>query len=196
MKTTAIYAYSAGATGLKRLQTWALCGALALAGVLGAGQAAAANDTWEGSTPFATGLGNRVINALAASPDGLTVYAGTGSGTVLRYVYSDTTPDAFSFTAQTGAGLGTVATSNSITVAGINSAASISITGGEYQIGSASWTNSVGTLNIGDTVKVRITAAGSYSTVTQATLTIGSASAVFNVTTTTPALKRWAPRPH
>jgi trimeric autotransporter adhesin len=46
---------------------------------------------WTGSGPFATGLGNRVINALAISSDGATVYAGTGSGTVL--IYSITPPD-------------------------------------------------------------------------------------------------------
>jgi len=44
--------------------------------------AQAAPNQWNGSGPFATGLGNRVINALAVSPDGKTVYAGTGSGTV------------------------------------------------------------------------------------------------------------------
>jgi hypothetical protein len=40
---------------------------------------------WSGSGPFATGLGNRVISALALSPDGKTVYSGTGSGTVFSY---------------------------------------------------------------------------------------------------------------
>jgi hypothetical protein len=42
---------------------------------------------WNGSGPFATGLGDRVITALAVSPSGLVVYAGTGSGTVFSYMY-------------------------------------------------------------------------------------------------------------
>jgi hypothetical protein len=48
----------------------------------------AANDTWEGSGPFATGTGNRVIQSLLAASDNETVYSGTGSGTVLKYVIS------------------------------------------------------------------------------------------------------------
>jgi hypothetical protein len=49
--------------------------------------ASAAVSSWSGAGPFTTGAGNQVINALALSPDGLTVYAGTGSGTVLSYQY-------------------------------------------------------------------------------------------------------------
>lgn len=50
--------------------------------------ASAATDTWEGSGPFATGQGDRVVGALAVSPDGGAVYAGTGSGTVFRYTHA------------------------------------------------------------------------------------------------------------
>lgn len=61
---------------------------LAICALLLAGSALAATDTWEGSGPFATGTGNKVINALAAAGDNETVYSGTGSGTVFRYVIS------------------------------------------------------------------------------------------------------------
>lgn len=47
--------------------------------------ASAGSNQWSGSGPFATGLGNRVIHALAISGDAKTVYAGTGSGTVFSY---------------------------------------------------------------------------------------------------------------
>lgn len=51
----------------------------------------AADNTWSGSGPFATGLGNRVINALAVRDDGTAVFCGTGSGTVfLRDIKSPT----------------------------------------------------------------------------------------------------------
>jgi hypothetical protein len=43
---------------------------------------------WSGSGPFAPGPGNQIITTLAISPDGKTVYAGTGSGTVLSYTYA------------------------------------------------------------------------------------------------------------
>ncbi|MDP4028457.1 MAG: hypothetical protein Q8P42_05755, partial [Gallionella sp.] len=147
------------------------------------GTSAHAVDSWEGSTPFATGLGNRVIGALAVSPDSMTAYAGTGSGTVFRYVYSDAVPDAFTFTAQTGAALNSVATSNAITVAGINSAANIGIAGGTYSVNGGAYTAVAGTVNNGDTVTLKQTSSGSFSTLTTATLTIGGVAGAFDVTT-------------
>ena len=95
----------------------------------------------------------------------------------------DTSPDAFSFTAQTGAALSSTATSNTITVSGINSASPISISGGSYKIGSGSYVTSSATVNNGDTVTVQQSASGSGNTLTTATLTIGGSSAAFNVTT-------------
>ena len=48
--------------------------------------AIAADNTWTGSGPFATGLGNRVITALTVDPTNpLLIYAGTGSETVFQY---------------------------------------------------------------------------------------------------------------
>ena len=95
----------------------------------------------------------------------------------------DTTPDPFTFTAQTGVALNTTVTSNTITVSGINSAASITITGGTYSINSGSYTSSAGTVNNGNTVTVRQTSSGSYSSTTNATLTIGGVNGTFSVTT-------------
>lgn len=95
----------------------------------------------------------------------------------------NTTPDAFSFIAQTGAALNSVATSNTITVAGINSASAISIVGGTYSIGGGAYVSTPGSVNNGDTVTVRQTASASYNTLTTATLTIGGVSGAFNVTT-------------
>jgi hypothetical protein len=96
---------------------------------------------------------------------------------------NDSTPDQFTFTDQTGVALSTVITSDTITVTGINTAANISITGGEYSINSGSYTSSSGTVNNGNTVTVRQTSSGSYSTKTNATLTIGGISDTFSVTT-------------
>jgi WD40 repeat protein len=50
---------------------------------LSSGGAQAAFTQWSGSGPFATGDGNRVITALAVSPDGRALFAGSLSGTVL-----------------------------------------------------------------------------------------------------------------
>jgi len=96
---------------------------------------------------------------------------------------TDTTPDAFAFTAQTGAALSTATVSNAITVAGINSAAAITIVGGSYAVNGGAYTTGAGTVNNGDTVAVKLTSSSSYSTAATATLTIGGVSAAFSVTT-------------
>lgn len=107
---------------------------------------------------------------------------------------SDTTPDPFSFTDQTNAVRSTQLTSNAITVSGIGSAASISISGGGGQYeknNSGTWVSTSGTVNNRDTVKVRHTSSASFSTATNTTLTIGGVSDTFTTTTeaqdTTPA---------
>lgn len=96
---------------------------------------------------------------------------------------TDTIPNAFVFTAQSGAALSAATTSDTITVAGINSAAAITIAGGSYAINGGAYTTGAGTVNNGDTVTVQQTSSGSYSTLTSATLTVGGVSAAFNVTT-------------
>jgi hypothetical protein len=46
----------------------------------------AADNTWTGDGPFKTGLGNRVITAIAVDPTNPDlIYAGTGSGTIFSY---------------------------------------------------------------------------------------------------------------
>lgn len=56
---------------------------------------------WTGTGPFATGLGNRVISALAVNPGSEIVYSGTVSGTVFSYAV--TPPAAATGGAATGA---------------------------------------------------------------------------------------------
>ena len=97
----------------------------------------------------------------------------------------NTMPDAFSFTAQTDVPLNTVVTSNSITVRGINTAAQISIMGGEYSINGGAYTSVVGTVMDDQTVKVQLTSSATFGTTTNAVLTIGGISGIFTVTTIT-----------
>lgn len=106
----------------------------------------------------------------------------TFTSTTLALV-SDTTPDAFTFTDQTGVALNTTITSNTITVSGINAAASISITGGTYSINGGAYTSATGTVTNGQTVSVRHTSSASNSTATNTTLTIGGISDTFTSTT-------------
>lgn len=77
-------------------------------------------------------------------------------------------------------------TSNSITVSGINSPASIAVSGAgssEYRVNNDAWTSATGTVNNGDTVRVRHTSASTNSTLTTTTLNIGGVSGSFATTT-------------
>ncbi len=73
--------------------------------------------------------------------------------------------------------------SNPITVAGITGPTPISITGGEYKIGTGTYTSASGTVNNGDTVTVRQTSSNSVATRTDVTLNIGGVVGTFSVTT-------------
>ena len=114
--------------------------------------------------------------------------AGTAMAADYQWSFStsfvtDTTPDPFTFTDQTGVALSTLVTSNIITVTGINAAAAISITGGEYSVNDGAFTSVNGSVSNGNTVKVRQTSSVSYNTITNTVLTIGGVSDTFSVTT-------------
>jgi hypothetical protein len=96
----------------------------------------------------------------------------------------DTVPDAFSFTDQSGVALSSTITSAAITVTGIDAAATITVTGGEYDInGSGTFTADPGTVNNGDTVRARGTSSDQYLTGVDVAVTIGGVSDTFTITT-------------
>jgi hypothetical protein len=96
----------------------------------------------------------------------------------------DTVPDQFTFTDQSGVALSSTITSAPITVTGIDAAAAITVTGGEYDInGSGTFVSTAGTVNNGDTVRARHTSSASYLTATDTTVTIGGVSDTFTSTT-------------
>ena len=98
-------------------------------------------------------------------------------------VAKDTTPNAFSFTDQTGVALSTVVTSNEITITGINVATPISVSNGKYSLNGGAYTGTAGTVKSGDKVKVQQTSSASYSTKIDTVLTIGGISDTFSSTT-------------
>ena len=92
-------------------------------------------------------------------------------------------PDAFTFSPASGVSRGAEVISNSITVSGIRGRARISVADGQYSIDNGVWTSAAGTVSNGQSVRVRASASGSYSSSTTATLTIGTRSGNFVVTT-------------
>ncbi|MGB5512592.1 MAG: hypothetical protein WBM87_12850 [Woeseiaceae bacterium] len=108
---------------------------------------------------------------------------GGGGGNPPPPPVDDTTPNAFSFVAQAEVQRTATVQSESITISGINAAASISITGGEYSIAGGAYTSAAGSVSNGQSVTVRLTASSSFDTQAEATLTIGGIDGDFNVTT-------------
>lgn len=112
----------------------------------------------------------------------LTIGGVTGSFTVTT-IAADTTPDTFTFGAASGVMPGSLQTSNTVTISGLNTSAPIAINGGSYRINSGAYTSAAGSIGNGDTVSVRQTASAAFATTTTATLTIGAVSAPYAVTT-------------
>ena len=93
----------------------------------------------------------------------------------------DTTPDSFSFTARNNVDPATEVTSNTITVGGINTTVSISVTNGALIVDGAAFSGN--TVSSGQTVAVKVTSSSTFGQRVTATVTIGTRSASFVVTT-------------
>lgn len=96
---------------------------------------------------------------------------------------SGTLPNTFTFTGVTNAELSTIYTSSPTTLSGFNSGTMISVTGGEYRVNSGAFTTASGIVNPGDSVTIRGTSSAANSTTSNVTLTVGSGSATFSITT-------------
>jgi uncharacterized repeat protein (TIGR01451 family) len=133
---------------------------------------------------YGQGFGGRLdevaVYARALSASEIAAIHAAGSGGVCTF---DTTPDPFAFVDQSNVAPGTLVTSNPITVSGIEAPAPVSIVGGEYAVDGGDWSATDGTVVDGDSVRVRQTSSASWSTTTDATLTIGNVSDTFSVTT-------------
>jgi Bacterial Ig domain len=128
-------------------------------------------------TPTATGA----VSLTAKVTDSSNATA-TTAATSVTVVAQDGTPNAYSFT-NVNAAANTVTTSNSITIAGYNIPIAISVTNGSYSINGGAFVTAAGTLNPGDTIRLRITSAGTSGTARTVTLTAGGVNGAFRVTT-------------
>lgn len=94
-------------------------------------------------------------------------------------IYTDTTPDPFDFQDLAAVQRSALATSTLIKVTGINTAAEITVSNGEYSINEGTFTNKRGWINNNDHVRLRHTAASGYNTVKSTVLTIGDVEGTF-----------------
>lgn len=120
----------------------------------------------------------------------LIVPAGCGVDWFPEYKRAATTPDPFTFTAQTGVAPSSTVTSDAITVAGITGttspisvAAATGTSDSKYILNGAAATATAGSVKNGDTVKVQHTASSFLGGMAKSTLTIGGFPADFTTTT-------------
>jgi len=128
--------------------------------------ATAGDITLHGSVDAAT-ADSDLFNNLAS----LTVHVG------------DATPDAFSFNDVSGVARGSTQTSNAISVQGLVEPAPISVSGGSYSIDGGAFTGSAGTVQPGQSVRLRHVAASTFSGSVDTTLTIGGVADTYTSTT-------------
>jgi hypothetical protein len=158
------------------------------ASVVGGGMSINGSGFIGGSTLIQNGQTVRLAAIASASYSTAVTVTLTINGVSADFVVTtlaapDTTPDAFNFNDATGAELSTLTISNSITPIGYNSAAAITVSGGEYSIDGGAFTSSAGTISPASSVRVRATSSGAYSTAVSVTLTIGGVSDTWTVTT-------------
>lgn len=96
----------------------------------------------------------------------------------------DTAPDAFSFGSFEGSRFNRFVVSDAATITGINSPAPISVSeGGQYSINGNSFTSLPGSVQAGDSVRLRGRADNRFNSTTVISATIGGVSGSFGITT-------------
>jgi len=104
-----------------------------------------------------------------------------------KTLQADTTPDPFTFDPVTTCDYPNQwVVSNAVTITGINTTVSISISSSvscEYSINGGAFLSVTGTVNNNDIVVVRVESAGDELLTTQCTLQVGGTSGTFEVTT-------------
>lgn len=117
-----------------------------------------------------------------------TDYGGNSSTLAITVTVSqaDLTPDAFSWTNNTGAVPSTVYTAaNTWTISGLSPGinAPVSVTGGLISKNGGAYSSSSTTVQNGDTLNARGTSSSSYSTAVNVAVTVGTLTATYTITT-------------
>lgn len=125
----------------------------------------------------------RLISGTFEAETSATLTVGGVSGTfTVTSRAADTTPEPFSFEAQTNVEPDTEIDSSPATITGLEEAAVVSISGGAYSIDGGNFTSVDGTIENDQEVVVRVTS-GTFASSSSAILTIGGVEETFTVTT-------------
>ena len=141
---------------------------------------------------FAVGVNDLLVLAGGdVAVAGLRIVAGDDTAfAVARFTASDladgpdTVPDPFPFPTQTGLETEFIATSDPVTIQGIDAPAAVTISGGDYSIGcTAAFISAPGTINNDETVCVRTTTPSDGESDSRVFLTVGGVLGQFTVIT-------------
>tara|TARA_B100000003_G_scaffold179282_1_gene169843 strand:+ start:5899 stop:7983 length:2085 start_codon:yes stop_codon:yes gene_type:complete len=103
---------------------------------------------------------------------------------VVKMLVPDSDPDTFAFDSVSNAELSTSYTSNTVTITGLETSVTLSATNGaETSKNGGGFSTSNKTINNSDTVRVRMTSSGNYITKKTTSVSVGSASASWSITT-------------
>lgn len=108
---------------------------------------------------------------------------GSGSGGGSGETTVDITPDALVFESRDNVELGSLQTSDVLTITGIDSEVTVSIEGGEYALNGGDFTTESSQAINDSTIQVRILAADSFASQKEAKLTVGTEIFTFTVLT-------------
>jgi hypothetical protein len=100
-------------------------------------------------------------------------------------VPQDVAPDPFAFTPATSLEPSNTATSNTVTITGIGGSTPISVSTGQYSINGGAYTSSAGNILNGDTLTWKVPASATPGATITPSLTIGSVTVSWSLTTTT-----------
>ncbi|MEO7385324.1 MAG: hypothetical protein ABIX37_00145, partial [Gammaproteobacteria bacterium] len=126
-------------------------------------------------------------SAAPVTPTTTTLVVGGVAGTFTSTTGApppDDTPQPYAFVDQLDVALASTITSAAVVISGINTPASVSVTGGTWSAGCAgAFGSAPGTITDGQSVCVRHTSASSNATAVSTTLTVGGVSGTFTSTT-------------
>lgn len=123
-----------------------------------------------------------------------TLTASDGSTTdtesvTVQVVAPDTTADIFAFSNITDASLSTLYTTSAITISGLGNGISVNVdatNGAETSVNGGAFSTATKTVTNGSTLAVRMTSSASYNTVKTTTISVGSVTGVWSISTASP----------
>lgn len=129
-----------------------------------------------------------IYNCWHLSVDGVDPNIAVARSFVVTLGGEQPTPDSFTFNTQTNVELSTFVESNTIYISGLGEGvdANVSVSNCKYSINGGAFASTPTTIKNGDSLKLEIESSGSYSTSVVGSITVGTYSTTFTVTTKSP----------